>query len=291
MRSLSNLVKSAFVTEKDDESRVIDSNEMVAERLRVLTEQMEAQLQADGEDYSDEFIEGLDPEQVEELLADREKGSQESADAQARIEEAQAELERLSQQADEVIADAKSQADSIIAQANEEAKQIEETARSQGHDEGYQAGYDEGMRKVREAEESLEARKAELESEYEKKFAEMEPQLMDALCSVYREVFGVDMTGRSDTVVFLLRKAMQFIEGGTNFLVHVSSDDYAYASEHKEELRSLVGPAGTLELIEDHTLSQGQSYIETESGIFDCSFGVEMELLSKELKLLSRSEF
>ena len=118
----------------------------------------------------------------------------------------------------------------------------------------------------------------------------MEPQLIDMLCDIFQKVFGVDMSGRSDTVMYLLQKAMQDIEGGTNFLVHVSSEDHPYAAEHKEELLSYVGPAGTLELVEDHTLKQGQSYIETESGIFDCSFGVEMELLCKELKLLSCSD-
>ena len=288
MRSLSNLVKSAFVTEKDTDSRVIDSNEIVAEKLRVLTEQMEAQLLPDEEEFVDGFTEGLNADQVEELMADRD--SAEAPILQSKVEEAKAELERLNAQAEEVIADAKSQADSIIANAKQEASQVMEDARNAGHEEGYQNGYQEGLSKVKEAEDALAIKEEELTRNYEKKFAEMEPQLIDMLCDIFQKVFGVDMSGRSDTVMYLLQKAMQDIEGGTNFLVHVSSEDHPYAVEHKEELLSYVGPAGTLELVEDHTLKQGQSYIETESGIFDCSFGVEMELLCKELKLLSCSD-
>ena len=71
MRSLSNVVKSAYVTEKEADGRVIDSNEIIAERLRVLTEQMESQLLPEEEDFGDGFTEGLNADQVEELMADR----------------------------------------------------------------------------------------------------------------------------------------------------------------------------------------------------------------------------
>lgn len=288
MRSLSNLVKSFYVKENEEDSRIIDSNEIVAEKLRVLAEKMEEQLSEDGEGFEEGFVEGLDADQVEELMADRE-GTQDGG-IQSQIDEARAELSRLQEQADQVVADAKSQADSIMSEAQENARTIEADARNAGHEEGYQAGYQEGMDKAAEAERALAEEKEQLEQAYEEKLNEMEPQLMSVLCDIYQHVFGVDMSGRSDVVMYLLQKAMQNIEGGTNYLVHVSTDDHPYATEHKEELTSLVGPSGSLELIEDHTLKQGQSYIETESGIFDCSFGVEMELLCKELKLLSRSE-
>ncbi|MCR5267394.1 MAG: hypothetical protein K6E16_02635 [Lachnospiraceae bacterium] len=286
---MSNLLKSAYVKENDSENRIIDSNEIVAERLRVLAEKMEQQFETDEEAFEEGFVEGLDADQVEELMADREN-SAEQPGMQAKIDEAKAELLRLQEQADQVVESAKAQADALIADAKEQARQIEADARNSGHEEGYQTGYQEGMEKAAEAERALAEEKEQLEQSYEEKINEMEPQLMSVLCDIYQHVFGVDMEGRSDVVVYLLQHAMQNIEGGTNYLVHVSPDDHAYATEHKDELLSYTGPAGTLEIVEDHTLKQGQSYIETESGIFDCSFGVEMELLCKELKLLSRSE-
>ncbi len=288
MRSLSNLVKSFYVKEDESDNRVIDSNEIIAERLRVLAERMEEQLVPDEEGFEEGFVEGLDADQVEELMADREGGS--GSGIAVQVDEAKAELARLQEQAEIVVSDAKAQADAIVSEAQEQARELAENARNSGHEEGYQAGYREGMDKAAEAERALAAEKEQLEQDYEEKVNELEPQLMNVLCDIYQHVFNVDMSGRSDVVVYLLQKAMQNIDGGTNYLVHVSPDDHPYAAEHKEELMSYVGPSGTLELVEDHTLKQGQSYIETESGIFDCAFGVEMELLCKELKLLSRSE-
>ncbi|MBO4901637.1 MAG: hypothetical protein J5518_02450 [Lachnospiraceae bacterium] len=286
---MSNLVKSAYVIENESENRVIDSNEMIAEKLRELTERMEAELAETEEEFDEEFTEGLNADQMEGLMGDRDAEAESSA-AHSKLEDAKAELARLQEQADMVVEDAKAQADALIAQAQEDAKAIEAQARDDGHAEGYDAGYKEAMDKVAQEEARLAAREEELEQAYEAQMSEMEPKLMGQLCDIFSHVFNVDMTGRSDVVHYLLVKAMQNIEGGTNFLVHVSPEDHAYAAEHKDALSAYVSPAGTLELVEDHTLKQGQCYIETESGIFDCSFGVEMELLTKEIRLLSYSE-
>ena len=133
MRSLSNLVKSFYVKENEEDSRIIDSNEIVAEKLRVLAEKMEEQLSEDGEGFEEGFVEGLDADQVEELMADRE-GTQDGG-IQSQIDEARAELSRLQEQADQVVADAKSQADSIMNEAQENARTIEADARNVGHEE------------------------------------------------------------------------------------------------------------------------------------------------------------
>ena len=288
MRSLSNLFKSAYIVQNDKEDRIIDSNEMVAQRLQMLEELERAKHEGpEFEELGEAFVEGLDASQVDELMADRDVAPEVPSPAEE-VEAARAEIERLQAQADEIVANAKAQADAVLSQAQEEAQSIEAKAREDGHREGFEAGHAEGLEKVKEAEEALQAREAEINAAYEAKLAEMEPKLINELCAIFQEIFDIDLTGRSDTVMYLLQKAMETIEGGTNYLVQVSPDDYPYASEHKEELMSRVSQAGSLELVEDKTLRQGQSFIETESGIFDCSFGVEMELLCKELKLLSR---
>lgn len=286
---MSNLYKSAYVVQKESESRIIDSNEIVAQKIQQLTEMMESQfLQDDYADSYDGFVEGLDAMQVESLLGDPDAAEAEVNSINEQIAVAREELERIRGQADAIVADAKAQAQDIISSAEKNAVVLADEARRSGHEEGYNAGYSEGMQKAKLAEDQVYERDALRQREYENKVSEIEPMLVDKLCDIYEHVLGTDLAGRSDTVLFLLERALHSIEGGINFLVHVSADDFAYATGHKEDLTSLLGPVNTLELIEDITLTQGQSFIETESGIYDCSFGVEMELLKKELKLLSR---
>ena len=102
MRSLSNLVKSAYVIENESENRVIDSNEMIAEKLRELTERMEAELAETEEEFDEEFTEGLNADQMEGLMGDRDAEAESSA-AHSKLEDAKAELARLQEQADMVV--------------------------------------------------------------------------------------------------------------------------------------------------------------------------------------------
>lgn len=286
---MSNLYKSAYVVQKESESRVIDSNEIIAQKIQQLTEMMESQMLQDeyGDSY-DGFVEGLDAQQVESLLGDSGASEEEIASINEQINVARQELEQVRAQADALISEAEAKANGIISSAEKEAVVLSDEARQKGYDEGYNAGYSDGMQKAKEAENQVHEHDVLRQKEYEVKVSEIEPMMVEKLCDIYEHVLGIELAGRSDVVLFLLERALRTIEGGVNFLVHVSPNDLEYATEHKDELTSLLGSVNTLELIEDITLAQGQSFIETESGIYDCSFGVEMELLKKELKLLSR---
>lgn len=288
---MSNLYKSAYVVQKESESRVIDSNEIVARKIQKLTEIMEAEVNKgeDGENF-DGFVEGLDAVAVESLLEDPEANVPESDAYESQVAAARDELEILRQQADEVIKDAKENAKEIQSKAEKEAAAICDEARQNGYNDGYDKGYNEGLLKAQEAEERFNANETMRQQEYERQISELEPMLVSTLCDIYEHVIGIEVAGKSNIVMHLLSRALRTIEGGINYLVHVSSDDFAYATEHKNELTAILGSTNTLEIIEDITLTQGQSFIETESGIYDCSFGIEMELLRKEIMILSRED-
>lgn len=284
MRSLhNNLLKSGNVL-KNDETRVIDSNNKIAERLQFLSEMLQ---EAPEDEFYDEFSAGLDALQVEQLLGDPDAAlMQEGApsfDTQA-FEQMRQEAEA---QAEEILSAAREEAGRIVEAAHAEAEGIKSKAFTDGHDEGYQNGYAEGVQIANEAEERCANRERELESYYAQKIDELEPVFVDKITSIYEHVFMLELKDKKELVHYLITDAMRNIEGGKTFLVHVSKDDYEYVNENKEDLtRGLPGSA-TLEVIEDVTLSQAQCFIEADSGIFDCGLGTELALLKKELTLLS----
>lgn len=284
MRSLhNNLLKSGNVL-KNDETRVIDSNNKIAERLQFLSEMLQ---EAPEDEFYDEFSAGLDALQVEQLLGDPDAAlMQEGApsfDTQA-FEQMRQDAEA---QAEEILSAAREEAGRIVEAAHAEAEGIKSKAFTDGHDEGYQNGYAEGVQIANEAEERCANRERELESYYAQKIDELEPVFVDKITSIYEHVFMLELKDKKELVHYLITDAMRNIEGGKTFLVHVSKDDYEYVNENKEDLtRGLPGSA-TLEVIEDVTLSQAQCFIEADSGIFDCGLGTELALLKKELTLLS----
>lgn len=286
--SSGNLFKSSYYNVKSDDARVIDSNELIADRMRLLSEIMEM----DGnEDFADDFSVGLDAEQVEALLGDSEEGeggesgnvihpAQNNVDIEAITEQAREEAERI-------VDEAGAEAQRILDEAGTEAESIRQSARDQGKQEGFEAGVKQAEAEFAEREQELRDKEAALEEEYQKKYDTLEQQLVLELTEVYEHVLGVNLSDQSDIVLHLMKEAIRNIEGGRNFFVHVSTQDYAYVSAYREDIQNTVGNVDSVEIIEDMTLKPSDCFIECESGIYECGLGTELSLLKKELRLLS----
>lgn len=282
-----NLLKSGNVI-KHDETRVIDSNSKIAERLQYLSEM----LHGSGEDgFYDDFSAGLDAVQVEQLLDNPEDVDGLFAEASAGPAFDTSAFEQMKQEAEmeaeNILSAAREEAERIVASARDEAQQIFAKAQADGHGEGYNQGYEEGVQIGHQAEQQCAQREAELEAYYAGKIEELEPEFVDKITDIYEHIFMIDLKDKKEVVHYLLTDAMRNIEGGKTFLVHVSKDDYEYVNEHKEDLTQGLPGTSTLEVIEDVTLSASQCFIEADSGIFDCGIGTELALLRKELLLLS----
>lgn len=280
----SSLIKSYSVVYKDGQDkkkkRVIDSNQAVSERIKELSEILE---RAPEEDFADDFSEGLNAEQVDALLADQEEVAEQARHA----EEIQKIVDGANEQAQHIIEDANEQAAKIIEDAKAQAQQVLEDAKAQGEALGSEKGYAEGLERAAEIERAAQEKADILDRQYEEKVTELEPLFVEKLTDIYSHVFGIELSGRNDVILYLLRDAIRNIEGAKNYLVHVSKDDYEYVSSNREELTVGLSESLTVEIVEDMTLSEGAAFIETDGGIYDCSIGTEMELLKKELRMLS----
>ena len=278
----SNLYKCGWVTVQEKDTRVIDNNALLEQKLSSV---LHAASISDTEEIlpvDDGFEDGLDAEKVDALLGSDVgviKGSlQAERDALLEeIENARTELAAVKEQADAMIEDAKSQIGAMQMKAYEEAK-------SQGYQEGERLGRQEADAQINE----YLAKKKQLEDEYEKKIEELDPEFIETLTGIYEHIFKVDLTRYRDLVANLLVNAMQNIENTRNFLVHVSKEDYEGVMADKDRIRAEAGGNSvSVEFVEDATLSRSQCLIETENGIYDCSLDTQLSELSRKLKLLS----
>ncbi len=292
--SSSNLYKSSFYQVKNDKARVIDSNELIADKMQKLAEILEM----DGdENFADDFSFGIAAEQVEALLGDEGDAGDLSQDDLVSgnvIKEAPA--PRID--TDELIRQAQEEAERILDEAGAEAERIMDEARGaaealrvQARNEGSKEGYEEGIKRAQAEfqvkEQALAEKERELEDEYNSRYEVMEKELVRDLTEVYEHVLGIDLSDQTNVVINLMKDAIKNIEGGRNFFVHVSPDDYAYVSAFKEEILNSVGGVDSVEIVEDVTLSASDCFVECESGIYECGLGTELALLKKELRLLS----
>ena len=287
---MSNLFKAGFVSFDQGEARIIDSNELANKKIEAFQEQelkrQRAQMDSEegfqeGEEPVD-FIPGLEMEQLTQLTEDQGViEPMQSPDPQFDMEAMQAEIDFKIQQAQE-------QADAIIQEANEQADAIRNNAIDQGRREGYDAGYQEGVAAAESLKAEIEQQREGLEKEYQQLVDELEPEMVDILTQIYEHVFGIELREDKAIILHLLKSTLSRIEPGNDLIVHVSSDDYDEVIDERDSLDACItSPNTTMEIIEDPLLKENECMIESDSGVFDCSLGVELSEISRKLKLLS----
>ena len=291
---MSSVYKRQFIETQSDKL-VINSNKQIAERL----EELSKMVGGDGTVSADGFSEGLSAVNVSSLVEGAEEFDEEGnpisnvikADAAPPPEpepepepqvDVSAILEEAENQAQAILADAQAQAEQLKSQAMEEGRNEGLAA---GHDEGYQAG----MAEVESMKQQLLQEEAELQAEFERRVEEMEPMLIETLTGIYEHIFHVNFTEQKEVIFYLIQDALKNIEGGRNMIIHVSANDYGFVSMQKKELLEGISGADSAEIVEDVTLKPNECYIETDSGIFDCSLETQLAGLKRQLRLLSYS--
>lgn len=288
--SKSGVLKSGWIRLNQTNTRVIDTNALVENKLKEISNKLAAETNKD-EGFTDGFMQGIDAVQVAELVGEVEDT------APIISEPAGPTSEELLAKAAEEINSMKEQAVREIEQARKKAleegrKEGYEKGFEQGKQEGFKAGHEDGLNSVEAQKEEMLAQISEkemlFEEEFQKKVNELEPMFIDTITGIYEHIFNVSLKNSRDLVVHLIGNTMRNIEGNSGYLVHVSKDDYPFVSMQKKEL--VKGTSIALEavdIIEDATLQKCECTIETGNGVFDCSLGTQLEALNEELRLLS----
>ncbi|MBO5550827.1 MAG: hypothetical protein J5966_02615 [Lachnospiraceae bacterium] len=287
---MSNIVKGYHAAIDEDDKKVINSNSMVADRLKLLKKILDQQQPSDGDFSSDGFTEGLDAEMVDSLLMDpdAEPGDEAGGNViKAEPQQPAVDLDAINAEAEQILQDAQAQADQLLQDAMDQAEagreRIFEEARLAGHDEGY----GQGLAEVDAMKSELMEKEQAMMAEFEQMVSELEPSLVDVLSDIYSHVIGIEMQEKKDIILHLLQNALQNTDTTANLMVHVSKDDYEYISGHKSVPFDGIPGEDNTDIVPDVTLKTGEAMIDTGSGIFDCSVGTELEGLKKQLKLLS----
>ncbi len=284
-----NIYKFHQVNVQDDDKLLIDNNEKVAKKIEALEGQMLREIGSGGMDALDGFSGDLDAEEVDALIRELENGEEE---VPAPPQESGEALALISAQAQEILASARREADSIKSTALIEAQTEIETLRQNTYEEarsqGYDVGYNEAIEQVEQQKQELLNDRRQMEEEYQALVRSLEPKFVEALTDIYEKVFQIDLCKEHDIVMHLIASTMHKIEGNSNYLIHVSKEDYPYVNMKKNEmLASSVSSNASVELVEDITLGPNDCIIETDGGIFDCGLGTQLEELAQKLRLLS----
>lgn len=273
---MSNLYKGFSISVQEEDTRVIDSNERIASRIELL-----ASVMKDGEEgFGNGFAEGLNADKVEMLLADESEEGVSGNVIKAASQDPEADVEAI-------LNEARAEAEEIRRAASSDAENLKEQVFASAREEGYQAGYRDGMAQADAARREAESLRETYEKEYMEKVEELEPMFVDTFTDIYEHVFRTSISQNKEVIFYLIQDALRNVEDSKDFMIHVSREDYGFVSMQKKELLTGLAGSDTAEIVEDMTLKPGECLIETGNGIFDCGLETQLEGLKRELRLLS----
>lgn len=270
----SNLLKFGYIY--TDDKRIIDSNAAAAHKIGAVQKTQE---NPEPEEENSEFVPGLNAEEAEALFAPEAEDAEGSVLKPVREEEGP--------DAQELLEQARQEAEAMIRQAEAEIRQEREKMLEQARAQGYQEGLEKSRREAEVLQRQFSEKEKQLEAEYEEKINTLEPELISALTEVYEHIFRVDFSSYRQIIVTLISDALHHIDGGKNYIVHVSPSDYPYVSLQKAQITANCPASVSVEFTEDITLKPNECLIETDSGIFDCGLGTQLEELKQKIRLLS----
>ena len=268
-----NLIKANQFVLKEKEPVVVNTNELVAKKLESIFPALKGNTPSG-------FQSGLNAPEIDPLLyemgidEDGISGMEEPVYTGPSPEElvaaAQVEIEEMHKEAEKAISFLKKQS-------------IEE-----GRQQGYEEGWMQAMTELEGEKEKLKMQVQAVEQEYQKLIDELEPKFIQTLTGIYEEIFNVELKHYKGILIHAISNTIRNTEGNKDFLVHVSKSDYKKVLEQKSVLmEGLPSKSVTLELIQDITLQENECMIETSSGIYDCSIGLQLKELTRKLRLLS----
>lgn len=276
-----NIYKGGFVQFSPENTKIIDTNSLVAKKIETYSTLLREKTEEDFEPASEEY-DGLDEERLSALTEDGGLG-----EYPASPEEETPDVEEIRKACDDMINDANAQASSVLEAATKEAEEIKANAAEEGRQEGFEAGKAEAEAILREEASKLEEERNRLNAEYEAKLKELEPKMVDAITDVYAKVFGNGFFNKKDVLVALVSKALSDTETDDKIIIHVSNEDYEEVMSAKDKLFAKVSFSTEPEIRPRESLESGQAKVETTYGIMDCSIDTELKELTRTLRILS----
>ena len=134
--------------------------------------------------------------------------------------------------------------------------------------------------------EQYEALQSSLNENYAEKMKNMEKDLVDVILEVFNKVFHIQFDNKKHILMHLIDDAILNIEGDKKFRIKVAEENALFLENHREEILERVGGGIEIEIVADSSMDGNGCIIETDSGVFDCSLGVQLENLIKDLKSL-----
>ncbi|MCL2565195.1 MAG: FliH/SctL family protein [Defluviitaleaceae bacterium] len=262
---MSKIYKSSQITIDEDRIITIDVEQIVPE---VLPEETEGTEEFFPTEFGDEDVQAQEEE--EEISPD--------------IIAAQI-IEQAESEAAEITAKAQAEAEGILEKARLEAESLRESSGKEGYDKGYNEGLKDTEQMKQEAREIVES--AHIERGETIKTAE--PEIIELVSKLTKKLLLDEAEINPDVIAILVRSGLSQTTLSSDIKVRVSKYDYENLLDRKDQIISSFEGISNLDFSEDLALPAGGCVIETEFGQVDASMDKQCDELIKNLNYLFKN--
>lgn len=246
--------------------------------------------------------------QTELRAAEREKAAQQRiADMEAAMKARLADVENKQAEIERLLNDTKLKCAMQEAEAQEKKRILLEeaqtrieaeaaaalnAAKEQGSREGYDAGYQDGLKTAQEEqrqailEANAQAEKTIADAKADKLnyLVEAEGQIADLVLDIANKILPQHFIDVPQVILPLVRKAIMKIKDQPEVIIRVSPDQYDLLLLAKNEFKSLLEGQGTLEVKSDESLSISDCVLESPAGNVDARLSVQLEAIKAAVR-------
>lgn len=175
--------------------------------------------------------------------------------------------------AEEIIQDAEDRRDSIVKEAQEE---------------GFQAGFAEGIQKHKEENEQLTQSVLSLIEEMKNMRTDMarryEEQIVNLSLLIAEKVVYKRATSDKELVLDMLKKSIQHFEGQDNIKIRVHPVELDFILENQSEIKKYLDESQTVSIKADESVEPASPVIEADYSVVDISLEKQFKEIEQQLK-------
>ena len=202
-----------------------------------------------------------------------------NVDVRKAKEEAEAEAVRI-------VADAKAEAERIQEEAKHQADEIVAEAKKNAYGEGREQGFKEGEEEVARLVGRLHEMLNAASDKRQELLKHTEKQIIDLVLLISRKVVKVISESEKKVVVENVKQALDKVKGETEIIIKVNTQDLALTTRNKKQFIASVESLKGVTVEEDSRIKPGGCIIETSFGDIDARIQTQLDVIEERIREL-----
>lgn len=207
------------------------------------------------------------------------------------VKEQTDEAQRIKQQAEDEAAALRSGAQQDAAAQVEEAQAKVDKIRNEAFEEGYQKGREEGFESGRqEAQRLIEHLHTIITSAIEKRneiIDQSETQLINLVLLISQKVIKVISENQKNVVINNVIQALRKLKSRGDVVIRVNLTDVQLTSDHVQDFMRMVENVRSITVLEDSSVDKGGCIIETDFGQIDARISSQFKEIEENIMKLA----